>query len=101
MADMCDGEAFKTHPLYTVDPQALQVILYYDDLEICNPLGASVKTHKLGKVFFYIFSPSMPLHMCRSILLHAWKFATKESISSAYYPVGGSCQDICHSAIRN
>ena len=48
MADMCDGEAFRSHPLYGIDPQALQVILYYDDLEICNPLGSSVKKHKLG-----------------------------------------------------
>ncbi|XP_062499071.1 uncharacterized protein LOC134176418 [Corticium candelabrum] len=52
MADMCDGEAFRSHPLYGIDPQALQVILYYDDLEICNPLGSSVKKHKLGAFYF-------------------------------------------------
>ena len=48
MADMCDGQAFATHPLYSLDHQALQIVLY-DDLEICNPLGPSVKKHKLGK----------------------------------------------------
>uniref|UniRef100_A0A1X7UE82 Uncharacterized protein n=1 Tax=Amphimedon queenslandica TaxID=400682 RepID=A0A1X7UE82_AMPQE len=27
---------------------------YYDELEICNPLGSSAKKHKLGIVFFTI-----------------------------------------------
>ena len=49
MGDYCDGTLFKTHPLFTHDELALQVTLYYDDLEVCNPLGAKAKIHKLGK----------------------------------------------------
>ena len=30
----------------------LQIIAYYDELELCNPLGAYVKKHKLGVVTF-------------------------------------------------
>lgn len=30
------------------DPCALQIKLYYDDLEVCNALGSKIKKHKLG-----------------------------------------------------
>ena len=49
MGDYCDGEQYKQHPLFKEDPCALQIRLYYDDLEICNALGSKVKKHKLGK----------------------------------------------------
>lgn len=49
MMDFCDSVQFKEHPLFSQDPHALQIILYYDDVEFCNPLGAYRKKHKLGK----------------------------------------------------
>ncbi|EDO36380.1 predicted protein [Nematostella vectensis] len=47
IADFCDGQVFKEHPLFSRDPHALQIILYYDEVEV-------VKTskHKVG-VFYY------------------------------------------------
>ena len=33
-----------------MDPLALQIMLFYDELELCNPLGSSTKVHKLGKL---------------------------------------------------
>ena len=50
--DICDGQIFKQHPLFSQDPCALQIIAYYDEVELCNPLGTHVKQHKLGIVFF-------------------------------------------------
>lgn len=50
--DICDGTIFTDHPLFSQDPFALQIIAYYDELEICNPLGTHVKCHKLGIVFY-------------------------------------------------
>ena len=47
--DFCDGERFKNHPK---DLSALQIIAFYDEVEICNPLGSHVKQHKLGIVFY-------------------------------------------------
>ena len=44
-----DGSVFKSHPLFSADPKALQIIPYYDDVEIVNPIGSRTKTHKLGK----------------------------------------------------
>lgn len=49
MRDYCDGVQFKTHPLFATCPNALQIILYYDDLEVCNALGTKSKIHKLSK----------------------------------------------------
>ena len=52
LEDFCDGELFKTHPLFSTDPFALQIIAFYDELELCNPLGTHIKKHKLGIVLF-------------------------------------------------
>ena len=48
MGDFCDGEYFEHHALFKDDPGALQICLYYDDLETCNVLGSKTKKHKLG-----------------------------------------------------
>ncbi len=50
--DFCDGSAYKNHPIFSKDPYALQIIAYFDELEVCNPLGSHVKKHKVGVVFF-------------------------------------------------
>ena len=42
----------RTH--YSRDPHALQIIAYFDELEVCNPLGSHVKKHKLRLVFFFL-----------------------------------------------
>ena len=48
MIDYCDGEKFKQNRLFIEDPCALQIQLYYDELEVCYPLGSFAKKHKLG-----------------------------------------------------
>ena len=45
--DFCDGTRYSNHELFSQDPYALQIIAYYDELEVCNPLGSRVKKHKL------------------------------------------------------
>ena len=52
LEDFCDGELFQSHPLFSQNPNALQIIAYFDEVELCNPLGTHVKKHKLGIVFF-------------------------------------------------
>ena len=49
--DYCDGSTFKNHPLFPVDLTALQIMFYYDNLEVCNPIGSRAKKHKLGKYY--------------------------------------------------
>lgn len=50
---------FQTHPLFSKDPSGLQIMLYYDDVEVCNPLGSKAKIHKLGKLTFDFFSTNI------------------------------------------
>lgn len=49
MSSYSDGQVYKTHPLFKQHSNGLQLILYYDDVEMCNPLGSKRKIHKLGK----------------------------------------------------
>lgn len=46
-----DGSLFTSHPLFSQRPNALQIILYTDEIEICNPLGSHASANKL--VMFY------------------------------------------------
>lgn len=54
IADYCDGDVFKHHPLFSRDPQAIQILLYYDDVEVVNPLGSKTSKHKFGKLLLKI-----------------------------------------------
>ena len=56
MRDYCYGDQFKYHPLFSVNTTALQIMLYYDELETCNPLGSRATKHKIGNyiIRFYI-----------------------------------------------
>ena len=48
LTDYCDGSACQSHALFSVNISALQIHLYYDDLEICNPLASKRNKHKQG-----------------------------------------------------
>ena len=52
--DFCDSVQAKTHPLFSNDKTALQLLLFYDELEVCNPIGSSRKKHKIGN-YVYIY----------------------------------------------
>jgi len=50
--DLADGLYMKGHPLFSKEKNALQIQLFYDDFESCNPLGSKKGIHKLGGVYF-------------------------------------------------
>ena len=56
LADFCDGSLFKSHSFFQVHPSGLQLIIYFDELEVCNPLGSHSGIHKLGKIGTTAFS---------------------------------------------
>lgn len=43
LSDMCDGSLFNAHPVFKLDKCAIHVIAYYDEVELCNPLGSNIK----------------------------------------------------------
>ncbi len=50
--DIIDGDILKSHPLFSVRPNALQLILYTDEIELCNPLGSYASKNKLLMVYY-------------------------------------------------
>ena len=51
LSNFYDGSDFNSHQLFQSSHPSLQVNLYFDDVEICNPLGSKAKVHKLGMLF--------------------------------------------------
>ena len=63
MGDYFDSQQFTDHPLFQQDKNALQINLFYDDLEVCNPLGSKAKIHKLGKSHItHVCIRGVPIH---------------------------------------
>ncbi|XP_061747842.1 uncharacterized protein LOC133549871 [Nerophis ophidion] len=50
--DFIDGDIFKSHPLFLKVPTALQLILYTDEIELCNPLGSRANKNKLLLIYY-------------------------------------------------
>jgi hypothetical protein len=48
MYDVCDGSLFKSHPIFSSKPNALQVIVYYDEFTAVNPISPTSQKYKLG-----------------------------------------------------
>ena len=72
MRDICDGNSIQSHPVFSLDPQALQIILYVDELELVNPLGTHTKkTQSLDDI------------------LHPWQYSTRASIAAVSYLFAG------------
>lgn len=61
LASFLDGQHAKIHPFFTRYKQALRIQLYYDELEIVNPLGSKTGVHKLGA--FYYSLQNLPPHV--------------------------------------
>ena len=83
LGDFCDGKALRRDQVFS-DFNALQIVAYYDDLEICNPLGAASKRHKIGVFFFFLGN----IHPCyRSSLSISQLFAVAKSIDIKTYGI--------------
>eukprot|EP00111_Clytia_hemisphaerica_P023884 TCONS_00070351-protein len=52
--DLFDGSFFKDDPYFSEHPNALILILYHDELEICNPLGSATGVHKIDMYYYCI-----------------------------------------------
>lgn len=40
LIDYCDGGSYKNHPLFSDDDTALQIVAYFDELEVKNLIGS-------------------------------------------------------------
>jgi hypothetical protein len=49
-----DGTAFKTSELFKRYPKAIQIHLYLDEAQVCDPLGSKTTSNKLVFVYFQL-----------------------------------------------
>lgn len=49
-----DGQFFKTHPFFQKYANAIRIKLYYDELEVVNPLGSKTTIHKQAAFYYQI-----------------------------------------------
>ena len=64
LADCCGGFSFQEHALYSSQGNALQIFRYFDELEVCNPLGTKVKRHELGELI------DLKAHACNQLVFY-------------------------------
>jgi len=62
--DTCDGDFIRSHRLYADDRNFLQFLLFCDDLELCNPIGAHTKIHKIT-VWYWLLLNIPPVYRSR------------------------------------
>nr|XP_046258520.1 uncharacterized protein LOC124066299 [Scatophagus argus] len=67
--DFIDGDIFKSHPLFLKFPTALQLILYTDEIELCNPLGSRANKNKL-LLIYYTLGNINPKYRSRLAAIH-------------------------------
>ncbi|XP_057333574.1 uncharacterized protein LOC130672830 [Microplitis mediator] len=51
-----DGEVYKNHPFFKENENAIQLQIYFDEFEVCNPLGSRSGIHKIGAFYFTILN---------------------------------------------
>lgn len=78
-----DGLLCKGHPIFSTNIQALQIVLYHDQMQLCNAVGNRVKTHKLY-MFYYVVLLNLPLKY-RTKLEDIHLFAIARSIDVKEY----------------
>jgi hypothetical protein len=43
-----DSKYVQVHPLFSKNPNAIRIQLFYDEVEVTNPLGSKTKKHELA-----------------------------------------------------
>lgn len=67
LRDVCDGQQGGQYPFSQYG--FLQIMAYWDEIEVCNPLGSRMKIHKLGNLLL-ITECFMLHHICSRFLFH-------------------------------
>ena len=57
-SDINDGSCIAHNPYFVGRPYTAKLILFYDDCEFCNPIGARTKKHAMG--FVYVTFSDIP-----------------------------------------
>ena len=98
--DICDGECFKNNPIFQQHKNALQVILYHDEVEICNPLGSHISTNKVDLYYYTLgnLSPKFRSKLCaiRLVAIVRAKLVSKYDQNSVIVPLFNDLQKLAN-----
>ena len=69
--DICGGLMFKNDRLFKDKPDALQIIIFHDMVEVSNPLGSHAGTHKVDMFYYSLgnLNPKLRSKRCAVRLL--------------------------------
>ena len=64
IGDVCDSELFQKYPSFQQHENALQLLVYFDEIEVCNPLAGHAGVHKLSMINAINFITYIHLQVC-------------------------------------
>ena len=69
--DVCVGQMFQNDQFFKDKPNAVQVIIFHDMVEVCNPLGSYASKHKVDMFYYTLgnFNPKVRTKRCALRLL--------------------------------
>lgn len=82
LEDFCDGSFFQEHTLFANDDRALVILLYYDDVNLVNPVRN--RNHKLS-FFYYQLANLLPLYRSKLKSIHLFAVCKTEHLSNSNY----------------
>ena len=71
--DVCDGSLNRNDQYFRDHPEALMLIIFHDELEICNPLGSRAIKHKVD-MFYYTVANLDPRYRSNIVQCVYWQF---------------------------
>ena len=69
--DICDDYVYRYGPYFQMHKSGLIIILYHDELEVCNPLESNAVTHKVDMYYYTLgnLNPKFRSKICAIRLL--------------------------------
>lgn len=77
MQDFNDGLFVHQHPLFSTDDNALKLLIYYDDVNVANPM--TNKVHQLG-LFYYQLINTKSVYRGKLNSIHLFAICKKPCI---------------------
>ena len=78
--DICDGDCFKNNQIFQEHPDGLQIILYHDEVEVCNPLGTHTGKHKID-LYYYTLGNIGPKHRSKLCAIRLLAIVKADDVS--------------------
>ena len=77
---------FEDHLIFSQNPQAIQIVAYFDEMETANALGPRAsKNNKLGLIILFKYDytcKQLILLICRCCVLHDCKFRAAHEVKT-------------------